>query len=103
MTFLAEPTTVDPIDSGMTGAFESTAVLKFPEPAVEGTLKRAWSVAVFLVTVKEPSGAHSTSEIEADHYFTDDKWVTFWSSDSLDLPEPVIRFEQSAIVRVEGG
>jgi hypothetical protein len=58
-------------------------------------------VAIFIVTLKEPSGNHVTTEIEAANYFTDDEWVTFWSSDRLALPEPVVRFESEAILRIE--
>jgi hypothetical protein len=58
-------------------------------------------VAIFLVTLKESSGTHSTSTIEAANYFTDDEWVTFWSANQLDLPEPVVRLERAAIVAIE--
>jgi hypothetical protein len=58
-------------------------------------------VAAFLVTVKDDSGNLTTSEIEAQNYFTDGEWVTFWSSDRLDLPEPLARFEKASIVRIE--
>jgi hypothetical protein len=57
-------------------------------------------VATYLVTVKEPSGSRSTSEIEAEHYFTDDEWVTFWSADGLKLPDPVARFERAMITEI---
>jgi hypothetical protein len=59
-------------------------------------------VAVYLVTLKGPSGSHETSELEAEQYFTNDDRVTFWSSGRLRLPEPVAQFERavvSAIVR----
>jgi hypothetical protein len=58
-------------------------------------------VAAFLVTVKDDSGNLATSEIEAENYFTDGEWVTFWSPDRLHLPEPLVRFEKAAIVRIE--
>jgi hypothetical protein len=58
------------------------------------------SVATFLVTLKEPSGSRSTSEIEAEHYFTDDAWVTFWTANGLKLPEPVARFERNSIAEI---
>jgi hypothetical protein len=58
-------------------------------------------VAIFIVTLKEPSGFQVTTEIEAANYFTDDEWVTFWSSDRLALPEPVARFDSDAILRIE--
>jgi hypothetical protein len=54
-------------------------------------------VATFLVTLKEPSGSRSTSEVEAEHNFTDDEWVTFWSANGLKLPEPVARSERHSI------
>jgi hypothetical protein len=57
-------------------------------------------VATYLVTIKEPSGSRSTAEIEAEHYFTDDEWVTFWSTDRLKLPDPVARFERAAIAEI---
>jgi hypothetical protein len=57
-------------------------------------------VATYLVTITEPSGSRSTSEIEAEHYFTDDEWVTFWSADGLKLPDPVARFERAAITEI---
>ncbi len=59
-------------------------------------------MSVYLVTVKGPSGSHETSELEAEQYFTNEDRVTFWSSGSLRLPEPVAQFERanvSAIVK----
>jgi hypothetical protein len=57
-------------------------------------------VATFLVTITQPSGSKSTSQIEAEHYFTDDEWVTFWSANRLKLPEPVARFERRSIAEI---
>jgi hypothetical protein len=54
-------------------------------------------VAVFLVTVKGPSGSHQTSELEAEQYFTNDDRVTFWSSGRRRLPEPVAQFERAVV------
>lgn len=54
-------------------------------------------MAVYLVTVKGPSGSPETSELEAEQYFTNDDRVTFWSSGSRRLPEPVAQFQQSLI------
>jgi hypothetical protein len=54
-------------------------------------------VAVYLVTVKGPSGSHETSELEAEQYFTNDDRVTFWSSGLLHLPEPVAQFERAVV------
>jgi hypothetical protein len=54
-------------------------------------------VAVYLITVKGPSGSHETSELEAEQYFTNDDRVTFWSSGRLRLPEPVAQFERAVV------
>ncbi|MGA2305776.1 MAG: hypothetical protein ABSH29_16575 [Acidimicrobiales bacterium] len=62
-------------------------------------------MAVYLITVKGPSGSHETSELEAEQYFTNDDRVTFWSAGRLRLPEPVAQFERavvSAIVKKPG-
>lgn len=57
-------------------------------------------MATFLVTVKDDRGTPATSEIDAANYFTDGEWVTFWSPDQLDLPEPIARFEKAAILQI---
>ena len=54
-------------------------------------------VAVYLVTVKGPSGSHETAEFEAEQYYTNEDRVTFWSSGSLRLPEPVAQFERALV------
>ena len=57
-------------------------------------------MAVFLVTVKGPSGSHQTSELEAEHYFTNDDRVTFRSSGPLRIPEPVAQFERAVVAAI---
>jgi hypothetical protein len=54
-------------------------------------------VAVYLVTVKGPSGTPETSGLEAEQYFTNDDRVTFWSSGRRRLPEPVAQFERAVV------
>lgn len=54
-------------------------------------------MAVYLVTVKGPSGSHETSELEAEQYFTNDDRVTFWASGSMRLPEPVAQFQRALV------
>ena len=54
-------------------------------------------MAVYLVTVRGPSGSHETSELEAEQYFTNDDRVTFWSSGRLRLPEPVAQFQRALV------
>ena len=55
---------------------------------------------MYLVTVKGPSGAHETAELEAEQYYTNEDRVTFWSSGSLRLPEPVAQFERSVVAAI---
>jgi hypothetical protein len=57
-------------------------------------------VATFLITLKGPSGSRSTSEIEAEQFFSDDEWVTFWSANGLRIPEPVARFQRHSIAEI---
>jgi hypothetical protein len=57
-------------------------------------------VAVYLVTLKGPSGTQQTSELEAEQYFTNDDRVTFWSSGQRRLPEPVAQFERAAVAAI---
>lgn len=54
-------------------------------------------MAVYLVTVKGPSGSPETSELEAEQYFTNDDRVTFWASGSMRLPEPVAQFQRALV------
>ena len=56
---------------------------------------------IFVVTTVDQTGSYVTTEVEAEHYFTDDEWVTFWVANRLDLPAPVTRFEHAAIVQIE--
>jgi hypothetical protein len=54
-------------------------------------------VAVFLVTF---AGSQSTTEVHAEHYFTQGERVTFWSKGDHLLPEPVAQFDRSAIAHI---
>jgi hypothetical protein len=56
-------------------------------------------VANFLVTV-EAVGSRTTTKVEAAHFFTGDYWVTFWSSDQLNLPDRIARFRRDLVVEI---
>jgi hypothetical protein len=53
-------------------------------------------VTIFLVTV-DILGSRAITKVEAAHVFTSDQWVTFWSSDRLNLPDPVARFRREDV------